>query len=350
MGLSENIRPEFRLLANSVDITDAIAGRLSSLTMTDEAGFESDTLNVILDDGGADDAIELPPTGAELELFLGFDGAAKRMGLFVVDEIELSGGSSEPATMTISGRAAPFDKSKGGKANLQSQKTRSWPANTTIGAMVKKIAGEHGMEAAVSPSLASVKLPHTDQSDESDMHLLVRIARKYDGVVKPSGGKLVMAKRGETKSISGEELPAITIAPGDASQWSMNLAKREESGSVVAAWHEPKKAKRHTVTVGEGEPVTRIKRQFTNADQAKAAAQAEMDRRSRAKAKFSATVAGNPDAAAEAPLTTKGFRPGVDGDWIITRVTHSLDGTGGYTSQIECEKPSDGAGHNVTEE
>ncbi|PZQ21183.1 MAG: phage tail protein [Sphingopyxis macrogoltabida] len=344
------MRPGFRLLANAADITDMIAERLSSLTMTDEAGFESDTISIILDDGEADNPIALPPTGAELELFLGYDGEAKRMGLFIVDEIEMSGGSAVPSTMAISGRAAPFDKSKGGKVNLQTQKTRSWAADTTIGAMVAKIAGEHGMEGAASASLANVKLPHTDQSDESDMHLLVRIARRYDGIVKPAGGKLIMAKRGEARSVGGEELPEITIEPGGAALWSLNLAKREESGSVVAAWHVPKKAKRHTVTVGEGEPVTRIRRQFTNAEQARAAAQAEMDRRQRAKEKFSVTIEGNPDAAAEAPLITRGFRDGVNGEWIITRVTHSLDGSGGYVSQIECEKPGDVAGHNIAED
>ena len=65
-----------------------------------------------------------------------------------------------------------------GKRDFQTQKTRSWPVNTTIGAMVSKMAGEHGMTPATSPELANVQLPHIDQSAESDINLLVRLAKR----------------------------------------------------------------------------------------------------------------------------------------------------------------------------
>jgi len=330
------IRPEFRLLANSADITATIAARLKSLRLTDEAGMESDALEIVLEDADPTNPIQMPPTGAELELYLGGDGAAQRMGLFVVDEIELSGW---PGEMRISAHAAPFDKSKGGKQNLQTQKTRSWPKDTKLSAMVQKIAKEHGMEGAVSQSLASVTLPHMDQSDESDMHFLVRIARKYDAVVKPAGGKLVVAKRGESKSVSGQSLPAVALAPVDVSNYRVTLSKRENSGSVVAAWHETKKAKRHTVTVGSGEPVTRLRQQYANEDMAKAAATAEMDKRARQLRKLGLTLPGRTDLAAEAPLTLAGFREGVDGDWLITSVTHALDNAG-YVCTVDAEVPN----------
>lgn len=330
------IRPEFKLLANSADITTTVAARLKSLRFTDEAGMESDVLEIVLEDADTNAPIQMPPTGAELELFLGGDGAAQRMGLFVVDEIELAGW---PGEMRISAHAAPFDKSKGGKQNLQTQKTRSWPKDTKLSAMVQKIAKEHGMEGAVSQSLASVTLPHLDQSDESDMHFLVRIARKYDAVVKPAGGKLVVAKRGESKSVSGQSLPAIALAPGDVSTFRVTLSKRENSGSVVAAWHETKKAKRHTVTVGKGEPVTRLRQQYTSEDMAKAAATAELDKRARGLRKLNLTLPGRTDLAAEAPLSLAGFRDGVDGDWLITSVTHALDNSG-YICTIAGEVPN----------
>lgn len=338
------LKPEFRLLANGGDITGTLQGRLKSLRFTDEAGLESDALEVVLDDADPANPIQMPPTGAELELFLGYDGAAQRMGLFVVDEIELSGW---PGEMRITGRAAPFDKSKGGKNALQSQKTRSWPKDTKLSAMVQKIAKEHGMEGAVSQSLASVTLPHLDQSDESDMHFLVRIARKYDAVVKPAGGKLVVAKRGESKSVSGEALPAAALTPGDVTSYRVTLSKRENSGSVVAAWHETKKAKRHTVTVGSGEPVTRLRQQYATEEMAKAAATAELDKRNRMLRKLSLSLPGRTDLAAEAPLTLAGFRDGVSGDWLITRVEHSLDNAG-YVCSVDAEVPNSNGQKNVT--
>lgn len=338
------LKPEFRLLANGGDITGTLQPRLKSLRFTDEAGMESDALEVVLDDADPDSPVQMPPTGAELELFLGYDGTTQRMGLFVVDEIELSGW---PGEMRITARAAPFDKSKGGKNTLQSQKTRSWPKGTKLAAMVQKIAKEHGMEGAVSQSLASVTLPHMDQSDESDMHFLVRIARKYDAVVKPAGGKLVVAKRGESKSVSGQPLPAVALTPADVSNYRVTLSKRENSGSVVAAWHETKKAKRNTITVGSGEPVTRLRQQYTTEDMAKAAATAELDKRNRQLRKLSMTLPGRPDLAAEAPLKLSGFRDGVNGDWLVTSVEHSLDNAG-YICTINAEVPNGTGQQSVT--
>lgn len=341
MGLT----PEYRIIANGADATATIRERFMSLSFTDEAGLESDTLEIVLADNQPENPIQMPDTGAELELFLGYDGEAQRIGLFIVDEIEISGW---PGEMVIRANAAPFDTSKGGKANLQSQKTRKWDAGTTLGALVKKIANEHGLEPAVSKSLAGIALPHLAQSDESDGHFLVRLARKYDAVVKPAGGKLIMAKKGEGSTVSGQPLPAVTLKPEDVTEFSMRLARREASGSVVAAWHQSKKAQRHTVTVGEGEPVTRLRMQYSTRDMALAAAQAEMDKRARGETSLSITLPGRPDLVAEAPLELEGFRDGVAGSWIIKRVAHEL-GPDGYVCSIEGEAPNSASASKVTE-
>ena len=343
--MTDNIRPDYKLLANSTDITALIRERLISLRFTDEAGLQSDALEISLADDDPDEPIAMPPTGAELELFLGYDGKADRMGLFVVDEIELEGW---PGVMTIRAHAAPFDQSKGGKNTLQSQKTRSWAKDTKLGDLVKKIAKEHRLEPAVSASLATIPLPHMDQSDESDMHFLVRVARKYDAVVKPASGKLVIAKRGETKSVSGQQLPTITLKPADVKGWRVTQAKRENSGMVVAYYHQTKKAKRTEVKVGAGEPVTRLRMHYPTQAMAKAAAQAELDKRSRGEVTLSVDVIGRTDLMAEAPLTTAGFRDGVNGNWIITRVEHELTNDG-YVCSIDAETPNSKETANIEE-
>jgi len=75
------LRPVYRLLANQTDITNTIRRRLISLRYTDEAGLDSDVLEIVLADNEPDHPIEIPPTGAELELFLGYDDMAERIGL-----------------------------------------------------------------------------------------------------------------------------------------------------------------------------------------------------------------------------------------------------------------------------
>lgn len=338
MGL--NVKPTFRILANDQDITATIEERFISLSLTDETGITSDMLEIRLSDHDARVPNQKPPKGAELEVFLGYDGAAERMGMFVCDEIEYSGW---PGEMTIRARGAIFDKTPKGKANLQSQKTRSWPKETTLGAMVAKIAQEHGMEPAVSASLKSIKLPHIDQSDESDLNLLVRIGKKYDAIVKPSDGKLVLAKRGESKSVSGKALPAITLTPDDGiTKFHVIETARETSGTVVAYYHATKQAKRHEVKMGSGEPVTRLKLYHPTKEMALATAKAELAKRDRQKSTLSISMPGRTDLAAEVPLTTAGFRDGVDGEWIVTRVAHTLDKDAGYSCSLEAETPNEG--------
>ncbi|KJI83168.1 hypothetical protein UO98_20915 [Enterobacter hormaechei] len=56
------------------DITQNFSDRLISLTMTDNRGFEADQLDIELDD--TDGLVELPPRGAKLTLWLGWQGSA----------------------------------------------------------------------------------------------------------------------------------------------------------------------------------------------------------------------------------------------------------------------------------
>lgn len=335
MGLK--IAPQYRVTANSQDITAAIKDRLISLRLTDEMGFQSDMLEIHLADHDPANPIQKPPKGAELEVWLGYDGQVQRMGLFVADEIEMAGW---PGTMTIRARAAAYENTPKGKTDLQTQKARSWPDKTKLGDMVAKIAKEHGMEAAVAKSLASITLPHFDQTEESDISFLVRVTKQYDAVVKPSGGKLTVAKRGESQSVSGDALPTVTLAATDCTSFRLVEATRESPGTVVAYWHSTAKGKRNEVKVGSGDPVKRLRHAYPTEDAAKAAAQGDLDKRVRGEAKLSVSMPGDPLVQAEGKLTLTGFRDSVDGEWLIKRVEHEMDGQG-YSCHVECEKPKD---------
>ena len=334
MGLT----PEYRLLANQADITNAIRRRFISLRYTDEAGLDSDMLEIVLADHDTERPIEIPPTGAELELFLGYDGQAERIGMFVCDEVELSGW---PGQMTIRARAAPFETSKAGKNSLQTQKTRSWDAGKTLADVVKTIASEHGLSPAIADVLKSVTLPHLAQTDESDINFLSRVARRYDAVVKPAGGKLVLAKTGTAKTVSGKAMSAVTLTPADVTSWRMSLSKREKSGCVIACWHETEAAKRHEVKVGDGEPVTRLKMYYPNQDLARSAAESEIRKRERGTVSVSVTLPGRTDLVAEGRIVLRGFRPGVNGEWSIKRAEHNLSSSG-YVTSVEAETPTSG--------
>lgn len=335
MGLT-NIAPAFRIIANDQDITTKVRERFKSLRLVDETGTTSDTVEITLADHDPAKRIAVPKTGAELEVFIGYDAKLTRKGVFVCDEVELSG---YPSEVVIRARAAPYEGSNSGMVGLQTQKSRSWPKGTTIRAMVERIAGEHRLTPAVSPALAAIALPHTDQTHESDMNLLARLAKRYDAIAKPAGGSLLFVKRGDAKTASGADLPRVTLTPKDGSAYRVTIASRDSAGTVVAYYRDTRKAKRHEVAVGDGEPVIRLRMSYADRVSAENAARARQRSRARAERKLTFTFPGRPEVTAEAIVVMQGFREGVDGEWLITRAEHYV-GPGGYRTTIEAEQPN----------
>jgi phage protein D len=334
MGLS--IKPQFRVTANGRDITRIITERLKHLRLIDETGNTADTLEICLSDHDPSARVMLPPTGAELEVSFGYDGAALRMGLFVCDEIQLAG---PPDEVTILARAAPFERSSRGRLDIQSQRSRSWAAGTKIGDMVRRIAGEHRLKPRVSEGLAAIQLPHIDQASESDMNLLLRIAKRYDAIAKPAGGFLLFIRRGDAQSASGAVLPRITLTPEDGGNYRVTIASRDSPGTVVAFYRDIDLAERHQVTVGKGEPVKRLRMQYKDRASAEAAALAELRRRARRERTLSYSFPGRPDVVAECVIEMQGFREGIAGRWLVTRAEHYI-GPDGYRCSIEAEQPN----------
>jgi len=253
--------------------------------------------------------------------------------MFTADSVEVEG---SPDRMIITGLATTNGETTSGKTALTDQKKRSWPEGTTISAMVEKIAGEHGLEPAVSNSLSDLALPHIDQIDESDINLLSRVARDHDAIAKPGDGRIIMAKRGESLTASGQPMPTLLLTQKKVSRWRYRNRVKAKAGSVVAVYQDLAKGKPQERTAGEGEPVRRLKRRFPNKDAAQTAADSELQKLRRAGRSLLIAMPGDPDAMAEGKLLARGFRSYIDGEWLITRATHNLD-SGGYRTSIETE-------------
>lgn len=316
--------PEFGLIADDQDITAAIRARLLSLRLTDAAGYESDLLEIKIDD--RDGNIALPRTGTVLRLTLGYGNNLRLMGRFTVDEIRLAG----PAmTLMITARAADFKK------QLKQQKTRAWEGKR-IGAIVRTIAGEHDLEAVVSDNLSNIVIPRLDQTDESDLHLLTRLGRDYDAVAKPANKRLIFAPKGEARAASGQPLPTITLQRRHLSSWSARLAERDKYLSARAYYHDAQSGLRTSVTAGQGKPSFALRVNHPDRASALSAAKSKLEALNRGAGTVSLTMPGNPDILAESPLELTGIRPGVDGRWVVTSVIHELSRSG-YVTRVEGE-------------
>ena len=76
---------------------------------------------------------------------------------------------------------------------------------------------------------------------------------------------------------------------------------------------------------------------------AQRAAKAEWEKLQRGVAEFKIQLAlGRPELMTELPVTVRGFKRVIDEcRWIVARVTHTLTGDGGYTSELELEVKAD---------
>ncbi|PKB86788.1 hypothetical protein A8A01_25455 [Ewingella americana] len=363
------VAPAFMLTLGGKDITRDISNRLLSLTLSDNRGFEADQLDIELDD--SDGLVTMPPRGAVLTLFLGWQGSALiGKGDFTVDEIEHRGA---PDTLTIRARSADF------RGTLNSRREVSYH-DTTLGQVVEQIAGRNKLTASVAGQLAAIKVPHIDQSQESDAKFLTRLATRNGAEVSVKAGKLLFLKAGNGTTASGKPIPAMTIERGDGDRHQFAIADRGAYTGVTAKWlhtKDPKPKKQKVVKIkrkpkvqflralqhpkakaapkakapaktpeakegeymaGEADNVFAITTTYASKAQAMRAAAAKWDKLQRGVAEFSITLAmGRADLYPETPVSVSGFKRVIDEQkWVITKVVHSLSNNG-YTTSLELE-------------
>lgn len=326
--------PAVRIVLDGKDITPRLldkAGkkRLVSLTVTDEAGVKSDAVELVIDNR---DSFPAPPKGSIMQVWLGYEPSPVYMGKFRVDEWTKSG---PPNILTVSAKAAELT------TEIKGHKTRSHHA-TTLGAIVRKIAGEHGLGVTIDSALASRTIEHIDQQTESDLNFLSRLAKRNGAVFKLADGKVIFAKKGSKTKPSGTAKGSHTLKPGDVATWSVTESERGGFTCVKAQWHDHDEGKRKSVTSGSGKPVHRLKHVYRTEAEAKAAAAGAMGDLKRGKREGSIHMTGNPALFAEADVTLSGFDKDADGTYTAKSVTHSFS-SGGYTTDVSLEVGGDDA-------
>ncbi|WP_375653725.1 contractile injection system protein, VgrG/Pvc8 family [Bartonella sp. AP19HLJMH] len=388
------MKPFCMVLANGEDITRMLMDYVLSIEITDEAENKSDRITIELDDRARDSDngfLDIPLIGTVISITLGYEGGKNRdMGAYLIDEISVS---SPPQSLSVTGRAASMNTS------YRTPKSQSYHQQT-LGSIIQEIAQRNGYTPKVDPALAKIVVRHIDQTSESDMAFATRLAENYDAVAKPVDGKLVLAKRGEGKAITGETLPVVVIHEKHCTSWDFKYSARDEAGAangletdvgddqkaaadarepeeidddenfihmddndrapsssesekaekesekeedkekkggVLATYHDIRSGEKKEVKVGKA-PFHELKYTYHNQSEAVAAIAAYRNKSSRGKSSFSCDIGGNPFVQAEAKLVQEPpFRPYIPAEWRIKSVKHKLDKTGGYTTKIECE-------------
>ena len=340
--------PAFSILMGGKALTQ-LDPRIISLELTDNRGFEADELTIAIDD--SDGLIELPPRGAELSVSLGWQGEPLiYKGVYTVDEVAHSG---PPDRLEITARSADF------RDEFNVKREVSWH-DVTVERIVSAIARRYKLTPVISEQLMSAEIDHADQTQESDMSFLTRMADLLGAIATIKNGSLLFILPGGGVSANGKALPQFAITRSSGDRHSFRVADRDAYTGVQAYWLDLEFGKKKKVTVkerkkktenkprssaregdyiaGEDGNVFVLRTTFNNETAAQRAAAAKWQQLKRGAAEFTMTlVCGRADLYPEMHGTVSGFKTDMNNqDWIIAKATHTID-DGGFKTQLELE-------------
>lgn len=323
--------------------------KLISLELTDNRGFNADELTISIDDSQGD--IELPPRGAELSVSLGWQGELLiYKGIYVVDEVSHSG---PPDRIDITARSADF------RDEFNVKREVSWH-DVTVERIVSAIAHRYKLKPIISEQLMNAEIDHADQTQESDMSFLTRMADILGAIATVKNGCLLFILPGGGVSANGKALPEFAITRSSGDRHSFRIADRDAYTGVQAYWLDLNFGKKKKVTVrkrkkttekkprsssregdyiaGEDGNVFVLRTTYSSEIAAQRAAAAKWQQLQRGAAEFNLTLAyGRADLYPEMHGTVTGFKEAIDNqDWIIAKATHSIDDNG-FQTQLELE-------------
>lgn len=325
---------DYSITLDGRDISRWFAPDLISMTLHESRSEQPDMLDITLDDSKG--AFDIPNRGADIKLSIGWRGKPlTSKGTFTVDEVEHSG---SPDILTIRAKSASMTNA------MHERREKSWHG-MTIADIVKTIAGRHSLTAKIEAVIGAIMIAHIDQTHESDMSFLTRLAKRYDAVMNVKDLNLLFMAIGSGKTVSGKSLAVLNLTRANGDSHRYHVAERESYQAVRAHYHSNTKGKRKSVIVGgdNNKNVKVLPEDYATEEEARAAATAELARVKRSQATMSYTLAlGVADVFPEMPVNLSGFKPVIDQTpWLVKEATHTITGDAGFTTQLELEVRDD---------
>lgn len=320
------MKPSFRIVADSRDITALINDRLLLLRTSDKPGMESDEFELRIDD--RNQAVSLPVRGAKIEVYLGYDQKLARLGSYTVDEVEVTG---PPDTITIRGKASDM------RGSGKTTRSGSWEG-VPLAQIVRDVAARNGWTPVCS---VQTKVARIDQNNESDFNFITRLARQYDCTAKVADGKLLVMPRQAGQSASGKALAMITITRADVSRYSFKFGDRSSQKAVKTKHQDKKSGALAVIELSNDEapaglPAVHTDRHiYPDKGAAEQAAKARLAAFNRSTAGVRLEMVGRTDLFAERRINAQGFKAGLDGEYLVDSVEQVFT-QAGWTTTVEC--------------
>jgi phage protein D len=314
------------------NITVDLAPFLLSLTYTDNLdGEEADSLELELEDSDGRwlDAW-YPDAGARLSARIGYAGQALvNCGTFEIDDISVRGA---PATVSIKALSAGITKP------MRTKRSAGYDA-TTLAEVARAVAARHNL--TLMGEVEAIPIGRATQYRETDLAFLRRIAEEYGYAFNVRDTQLVFYR---AKSLR-EAAPVLVIRPGDTSRFELRDKIKGTPAAASVAHHDPKTkavvaydvdADGHVSPTPSADSL-RLKGRVENKAQAKAKAQAAVDRASVKGTTGQLTLPGEPRLLAGNNVELVGWGR-FDGTYQISASRHTVSRSGGYASEIDIRR------------
>lgn len=314
--------------------------RLTSWERIDCSGVRSDQVMMVVDTAGQSG---LPQEGGRLRWFEGYDDKLVDKGEFIITRISPK---LFPPSVTIVATAAPFQAND--NTRFKERRSRTFEG-LTLGDLFRQVVKEHGFSPRVAPEFESIQIDHIDQVDETDSAFLTRLAREREAVAKPVNDLYVLAKRGQVKTITGQDLDPVTLGlpsnndPSDLARFincKLDRPSRVRISGVRAKWTDSATGDEHEVSEGI-KPFKKLRQPYESEAAAKQACKDELIRVRREGSSVRMDLPGDPYLVAEGLLSlNESFPPEMAGNWSVDKVTARGDAKGGYRCSVIATQPS----------
>ncbi len=313
---------------NGQNITIPMGQFKTSVSYTDKASGECDSIDIDIQDSSYDWLNNLPTKGATLTAMLCVNNWTKEgdnrkldCGSFVLDDFSFSG---PPTTGTISGVSTPA-----ASAFKETKHSKTFEA-VTIAEIAKSISAAAGLGLVIDADL-SFKLASVEQSNQTDCEFLFKLCETYGLAMKVYNAKVVIFDREAYK----KKDPAGTIHRADMESWSWKttLAGTYTGGKI--AYTDPRSEKDITFAIGSGERILECTEKADSAVDAERKLRAAIDTANHGATQLSASVTGEVKYVAGQTLLITGLGK-CSGKYYIDKATHEFGN--GYKTSYELSK------------
>ena len=319
------------------DVTARFDPHLHSIKIARAAGDAADTCDLNLSD--QDGLIVLPAERAPVTVLINGNRAFTGFVSDVTYAISKGGGS----TLDVS--CSSIDQGSSVKEPKMKHKD-----DAPLSDVAKEWGSAVGLSVTVAGTISSTARKYWLSQNESFMSWGQRIAREVGASFKILGDQAYLIGLNEGISASGRPLTSISAARGVnlLSASISPIISRPKFKEVEVSYFDIRKGERvsQKVPTGIDDVETSLRTVIGAADeeQSKSRAKGAAKNSDRERGAGSVTILGNILAEPEAICNVSGVRPGIDGAYRISSVTHNLSKGSGFTTDLEISQPHGGAG------